>query len=243
MSETVRMWTEIVFDILYLATIWTLVVIMSYKLPRLSRMRFRLASIFRTAFFFLVLGDTGLLGSRIIAYAAGGLAYSPAFLGGSIHLAGLGNLSTSITVTIFYLCFLELWRRRYDRPFTVWYYVLISAAVVRFMVMMLPQNQWHIHIAPVGWGIFRNIFLTIQGLGVALLMWYDGRRTRDRLFLTFSALIFVSFLCMWPVVPFYPRFPLIGMMMIPKTVAYMAIAFIGYTSLFKHYTAEDDDVR
>jgi hypothetical protein len=158
MDETVRMWTEIVFDVFYLATIWTMVGIMSYKLRTLPQNRLRLAGVFRTAFFFLVLGDTGLLGSRIIAYAAGGLDYSPAFLGGSIHLAGLGNLSTSITVTIFYLCFLELWRRRYNHPFTVWYYVLAATAVVRFIVMMLPQNQWQIHIAPVGWGIFRNIF-------------------------------------------------------------------------------------
>jgi len=233
MSETVRMWTEIVFDLFYLSTIWTLVAIMSYQLPVLPRNMFRLAHVFRTAFFFLVLGDTGLLGSRIIAYAAGGLEYSPAFLGGSIHLAGLGNLSTSITVTIFYLCFLELWRRRYSRPFTFWYYVLITAAVVRYMVMLFPQNQWQIHIAPVGWGIFRNIFLTIQGLGVAFLILYDARRTHDRLFITFSTLIFVSFFCMWPVIPFYPRFPLIGMMMIPKTVAYMAIAFIGYKYFFR----------
>jgi hypothetical protein len=237
MSETVRMWTEIVFDVFYLATIWTLVGVMSYKLSGLSRSMFRLAQVFRAAFFFLVLGDTGLLGSRIIAYAAGGLEYSPAFLGGSIHLAGLGNLSTSITVTIFYLCFLELWRRRYDRPFTLWYYVLVSAAVVRFIVMLFPQNHWEFHIAPVGYGIFRNIFLTIQGLGVAFLILYDARRTNDRLFLTFSILIFVSFFCMWPVVPFYPRFPLIGMMMIPKTVAYMAIAFIGHKYFFADHQA------
>jgi hypothetical protein len=233
MSETVRMWTEIVFDVFYLATIWTLVGIMSYQLRRLPQNRVHLASVFLAAFFFLVLGDTGLLGSRIIAYAAGGLDYSPAFLGGSIHLAGLGNLSTSITVTIFYLCFLELWRRRYNHPFTVWYYVLAAAAVVRFIVMMPPQNQWQFHIAPVGWGIFRNIFLTIQGLGVAFLILHDARRKQDRLFVTFSTLIFVSFLCMWPVIPFYPRFPLIGMMMIPKTVAYMAIAFIGYKYFFQ----------
>ncbi len=237
MSETVRMWTEIVFDLFYLTTIWTLVVIMACKVPALPRHRLRLAGVFLAAFFFLVLGDTGLLGSRIIAYAAGGLDYRPAFLGGSIHLAGLGNLSTSITVTIFYLCFLELWRRRYNHPFTVWYYVLAATAVVRFIVMMLPQNQWQIHIAPVGWGIFRNIFLTIQGLGVAFLILHDARRAQDRLFLTFSILIFISFFCMWPVVPFYPRFPMIGMMMIPKTVAYMAIAIIGYNHFFKDDTA------
>jgi hypothetical protein len=235
MSETVRMWTEIVFDVFYLATIWALVGIMFYQLRTLPQNRLRLAIVFLAAFFFLVLGDTGLLGSRIIAYAAGGLDYSPAFLGGWVHLAGLGNLSTSVTVTIFYLCFLELWRRRYNHPFTVWYYVLAAAAVVRFIVMMPPQNQWQFHIAPVGWGIFRNVFLTIQGLGVAFLILHDARRTHDRLFFTFSMLIFVSFLCMWPVVPFYPRFPLIGMMMIPKTVAYMAIAFIGY----KHFFQDD----
>ena len=234
------MWTEIVFDLFYLSTIWTLVAIMTYKLPRLPREIYRLAHLFRTAFFFLVLGDTGLLGSRIIAYAAGGLAYSPAFLGGSIHLAGLGLLSTSITVTIFYLCFLEIWRRRYSKTFTAWYYILVAAAVVRFIVMIPPQNHWEYHIAPVGWSIFRNIFLTIQGLGVATLMWIDARKVNDRLFLIFSVLIVVSYVCMWPVIPLYHRIPWIGMMMLPKTVAYMVIAFIGYAYFFKdNKTAED----
>ena len=234
------MWTEIVFDLFYLSTIWTLVAIMTYRLPRLPRGIYRLAHLFRTAFFFLVLGDTGLLGSRIIAYAAGGLAYRPAFLGGSIHLAGLGLLSTSITVTIFYLCFLEIWRRRYSKPFTAWYYILVAAAVVRFIVMIPPQNHWEYHIAPVGWSIFRNIFLTIQGLGVATLMWIDARKVNDRLFLIFSVLIVVSYVCMWPVIPLYHRIPWIGMMMLPKTVAYMAIAFIGYAYFFKDNKTVDD---
>jgi hypothetical protein len=234
MNETVRMWTEIVFDLFYLSTTWTLVAVMTYKLPGVSREKYRLARVFLTAFFFLVLGDTGLLGSRIIAYAAGGLDYSPAFLGERIHLAGLGNLSTSITVTIFYVCFLELWRRRYDKPFTTVYYVLVAAAVVRFIVMMPPQNHWELHVAPAGWAIFRNIFLTIQGLGVAVLMWIDSRKADDRLFFAFSILIFVSYACMWPVIPLYHVMPMVGMMMIPKTIAYMAIAFMGYAYFFKN---------
>jgi hypothetical protein len=88
---------------------------------------------------------------------------------------------------------------------------------------------------PGGLGHISQYFLTIQGLGIAFLILHDARRAQDRLFLTFSILIFISFFCMWPVVPFYPRFPLIGMMMIPKTVAYMAIAFIGY----KHFFQDD----
>jgi hypothetical protein len=99
--------------------------------------------------------------------------------------------------------------------------------------MLFPQNHWESHIAPVGWGVFRNTFLTIQGLGVAFLMWFDARKAQDRLFLKFSALIFVSYSCMWPVILLYPWMPWIGMMMIPKTVAYMAIAFIGYAYFFK----------
>jgi hypothetical protein len=234
------MWTEIAFNIFYLTTIWALVAIMTYKLSVLPKENYRIAHLFRTAFFFLVLGDTGLLGSRIIAYAAGGLEYSPAFLGGTIHLAGLGILSTSITVTIFYVCFLEIWRRRYNKPFTTWYYILIGAAIIRYIVMMPPQNHWELHIAPVGWSIFRNIFLTIQGLGVAILMWVDARKAQDQVFLWFSILIMVSYFCMWAVIPFYERMPLIGMMMIPKTVAYMAIAFIGYAYFFNNDKSADE---
>jgi hypothetical protein len=64
-------------------------------------------------------------------------------------------------------------------------------------------------------------------------MWIDARKAQDRLFLWFSVLIIVSYFCMWAVIPFYERMPLIGMMMLPKTVAYMVIAFIGYAYFFK----------
>jgi len=233
MNETIRMWTEIVFNICYLSSIWTLVAIMTYTLPALPREHFRLAQLFRTAFFFLVLGDTGLLGSRIIAFAAGGLEYSPAFLGGSVHLAGLGNLSTAITVGIFYLYFLEIWRRRYAKPFTLWYYAVVAIAALRYLVMLFPQNHWESHIPPVDWAIFRNALLTIQGLGVAIPMFRDAGKAKDRLFLLLSSLIFVSYACMWTVIPLYHRLPWIGMMMIPKTIAYMAIAFIAHAHFFK----------
>jgi hypothetical protein len=226
-------WLEIGFASSYLVTIWTLVIVMTAKMSGLAKEKAPIAGLFRTAFFFLILGDTGLLVSRMVAFAMGGLEYSPAFLGGNIHLAGLGNLSTGITMTIFYVYVMEAWRRRFAKPLSGVYWAIIATVVIRFIFMSLPQNQWHSHVPPLDWSIYRNILVTIVGMGVALLIWRDAKKAGDRTFLWVAYMICVSYLCMWAFVVFYPAVPWIGVMMMVKTMAYIAIAFIAYGGLFK----------
>jgi hypothetical protein len=44
--------------------------------------------------------------------------------------------------------------------------------------------------------------------------------------------IVVSYVCYLPVIFFVQRAPTIGMLMIPKTLAYIAIAWVAYRDLF-----------
>ncbi len=226
-------WLEIGFANAYLLTVWILVVVMTVKVGGLSKENAPIARLMRTAFFFLILGDTGLLVSRMVAFAMGGLEYSPAFLGGNIHLAGLGNLSTGITMTIFYVYVMEAWRRRFAKPLSGVYWGIIAVVVIRFIFMSLPQNQWHSHVPPLDWSIYRNILVTVVGMGVAILIWRDAKKAGDRAFLWIAYMICVSYACMWAFVAFYPAIPWIGVMMMVKTLAYIAIAFIAYGALFK----------
>jgi hypothetical protein len=73
----------------------------------------------------------------------------------------------------------------------------------------------------------------VQGLGVAYLILRDARLAHDRTFEWIGAMILVSYACYLPVILFVQQVPAIGMLMIPKTMAYVAIGFLAYLDLYK----------
>ena len=73
----------------------------------------------------------------------------------------------------------------------------------------------------------------IQGLGVAYLILRDSRSAGDRPFTWIGIMILVSYAFYIPVILFVQQMPMIGMLMIPKTMAYVGIALIAYYSLFR----------
>lgn len=225
-------WLEIGFTFVYLTVIWSIVIVESIKMKELPAAHRSIASLFRTAFLFLIAGDSVLLLTRVIAFNMGSLEYSPFFLGGDVHLAGIGNLATGITMTIFYLYVLEAWRRRYGRGIGPVYWGVIAVTIARFIFMTFPQNQWGNHEPPLDWSMYRNIFITLSGLTVATLILIDSARRNDRAFKYIAYMIFVSYISMWIFVANYPAVPWIGIMMIVKTLAYMAVAVISYRAFF-----------
>ena len=98
MSEELRMYVEVGFNILYLIVVWTMTVIMSMNMEKVSKENRSIASLFRWAFVLLAVGDTGHVGFRVAAYVLGGLENNGL-------LVGIGALATAITVTFFmWLC-------------------------------------------------------------------------------------------------------------------------------------------
>jgi len=225
-------WMEIGFTFVYLTMIWSIIIVESVKMKELSADERGIASLFRTAFLFLIIGDSVLLLTRLVAFNMGSLAYSPSFLGGGVHLAGVGNLATGITMTIFYLYVLEAWRRRYGRQIGFVYWGVIAVTIARFIFMTFPQNQWWNHEPPLDWSMYRNIFITVSGLAVAALILRDASRKNDRAFTYIACMIFLSYISMWIFIVNYPAVPWIGVMMMVKTLAYMAVAVISYRALF-----------
>ena len=68
----------------------------------------------------------------------------------------------------------------------------------------------------------------IQGIGIAILLLKDAIQHNDKMVKWISAMIFVSYLCYTPVILFVQKVPMLGMLMMPKTLAYVAVAFIAY---------------
>ena len=73
----------------------------------------------------------------------------------------------------------------------------------------------------------------MQGLGVAYLILRDARQNQDRTFTWIGISILVSYACYLPVILFVQQAPLVGMLMIPKTLAYIAVAVLAYNGLWR----------
>ncbi|MGB7604461.1 MAG: hypothetical protein WBL93_03195 [Lutisporaceae bacterium] len=232
MSSIIRIWIEIVFDITYLLTIWVLAACMFKKVAGVRPKDLPVAQNMMLAFVLLALGDTGHVGFRILAYYMGSLEAKLNIFGVQLSLTGAGTLTTAITVTFFYVIILDAWRKRFDRKYGVFEYILIIAAIIRLILFISPGNQWNSVVPPFGWSVARNIPLMVQGLGVAFLILRDAFRHKDKTFKLIGTMILVSYSCYMPVIFLVQKVSWIGMLMIPKTIAYVAIAVVVYKELF-----------
>ncbi len=233
MSETMRMWVEGIFDAAYMVVIWCIIVTMIVRRAAVAPENRGTAKAVLWAFALLALGDTPHMTSRILACLTGTYATTFRILGFEVSTIGLGALSTSITFTLFYVFILIAWRARFGKPYGWFGYLLFVAAAVRLLMLLHPANQWNNALAPRDWSIYRNLPLFLQGIGVGYLIWRDAAKTKDRPFVSIAALIFFTYLCYIPVIFFYHTMPLLGMLMLPKTMAYVAIALVAYSCLYR----------
>lgn len=229
MAITPQAWMEIAFDLAYLVTIWSLVVVMVRRQRLLRPNERHLTKLIIAAFALLGLGDTGHVGLRVLAYRTGELQTDTT---NTLGLVGFGALATAITVTFFYMLMLFVWQARFAQPLGWTSVVLLGAATLRLIIMAFPENQWSNSIPPQPWSLYRNLPLIIQGLGVAALILRDARRQRDPTFFWIGTLILVSYAFYLPVILFVQLVPALGVLMIPKTLAYVAIAVIALKRLF-----------
>lgn len=233
MSETMRMWVEVSFNVAYLLAVWGLVAAMLWRGEQVAPADRPLARRVLWAFALLALGDTGHVGFRVLAYGLGGLDARLALLGGSVSLVGIGALATAITLTLFYAVLLDAWRLRFGHAWGPVALALLAAGALRLVIMAFPQNEWGQSTPPQPWSLYRNLPLIVQGLGLALLMLRDAQARGDRLFRRIGQLILVSYACYLPVVLWVQRAPMLGMLMIPKTLAYLAILVVAYRALYR----------
>ena len=211
---------ETLFDAIYLVSVITIGVLMI----RGSRgvRQFRLFGLMAVV---LGAGDAFHLVPRAYALCTTGLENYTALL-------GLGKWTTSVTMTVFYVLLYYVWRQRYRisgaRGLTAAVYCL---AALRIALCMLPQNRWLSADAPLSWGIYRNISFALLGLLVIVLFYRSAKEHRDRAFRWIWLTIVLSFGFYIPVVLWADAVPMIGMLMIPKTCAYVWTVLIGYSAM------------
>lgn len=147
---------------------------------------------------------------------------------------GLGKWITSVTMTVFYVLLYYVWRERYQikgkNSLTIAIYAL---AIIRIALCMMPQNDWLSANAPLSWGIYRNIPFAVLGLLMIVLFYKSAKENNDTSFQWMWLTIVLSFGFYIPVVLWADVIPMIGMLMIPKTCAYVWTVVIGYNAMKK----------
>lgn len=147
---------------------------------------------------------------------------------------GLGKWITSITMTVFYVILYHIWRERYQiKGRTGTTVAIYGLAALRIILCMMPQNDWLSADAPLSWGIYRNIPFALMGLLIIVLFYQSAKKSNDKSFRWMWLTIVLSFAFYIPVVMWVDVVPLIGMLMIPKTCAYVWTVLIGYQSMKK----------
>ena len=211
---------ETLFDIVYLSLVITIGILMI----RGSRGndQFRL---FGWMAVILGSGDAFHLVPRAVALCTTGLEnYTAALV--------VGKCVTSITMTIFYVLLYCVWRKRYQVTghggLTAAVYIL---AGLRIVLCLLPQNQWLRADAPLSWGIYRNIPFTLLGLVIIVLFYQAAKKPQAHAFRWMWLTIVLSFAFYIPVVLWSDTMPIIGMLMIPKTCAYVWAVLMGYFAM------------
>ena len=208
------------FDAVYLVTVITLGIIMILKSA--GRRQYWLFGIMAVV---LGLGDSFHLIPRALALCTTGLENYTVAL-------GAGKLITSVTMTVFYILLYYVWRNRYHitgkNGITAAVYLL---SVLRIVLCLCPQNGWLRPNPPLAWGIYRNIPFALFGLLIIILFFQEARRQHDTDFLFMLLTIVLSFWFYIPVVLWADVIPMIGMLMIPKTCAYVWTVLIGYRAM------------
>ncbi len=203
---------ESTFDILYLAFAVVSGCLILRRAKDRTEKRMGLAALI------LGCGDAFHLVPRVLNY----------FVSGDFTAAlGIGKLVTSVTMTVFYMLLYAIWLDRYrvseNRTLTG---VLWGLTGLRVALCLFPQNGWLQNGGDLTWAILRNIPFVLLGGAVCRL--YFDKRAEDPVFRFVWLYILLSFLFYIPVAVGAGAVPMLGMLMLPKTVCYilMIVTFL-----------------
>ena len=166
------------------------------------------------AILLLGLGDAFHLIPRMVALNADGLESHAEAL-------GTGKLITSVTMTFFYVVMYVFLIMREKKAPPMWLHILYGVLfLIRIVLVALPQNNW-IGESPYVWNVVRNIPFVMMGAVFIGLSFSYCRE--DRCFKWMWLLVIFSFVFYLITALGATFVPILGLMMLPKTVCYMVI--------------------
>ena len=146
---------------------------------------------------------------------------------------GIGLQVSSVTMTVFYIILLYIWKftfPQFKAPLILEAVIWISA-VIRIVICLFPQNNWCKDEGNMKLSVIRNAVFAVTGIGIIILYLISGNANGYHMTRMVAAII-ISFGCYLPVTLFSKTKPKVGLLMIPKTCAYMWIIAMGLQLLF-----------
>lgn len=236
---------EAVFDISYL--VFDLIAAIIFFIWANGRVLFDLYGILTLV---LCIGDAFHLVPRVVRTLQGTNPQIKRYLGRGLQIS-------SITMTVFYILLMYIWKETFPQfslvPAIV--YAVWISATIRIIICLLPQNDWtgensqkssaqqtsdtkQANGAPqasdtlrLRMSIMRNAVFVVTGLCAMWLYATSGAANGLEMQRMVWA-IAISFACYLPVTVLSRRYPLVGMLMIPKTCAYIWMIVMGLQLLF-----------
>ena len=203
-----KIYGETIFDITYLLI--TLII----GIYILTKRKDKLGKLMGSATLILGFGDAFHLIPRILDYFID-YDFNP-FL-------GLGKLITSITMTIFYIFMFYIYKNNYKIKYKFIEISIWILSLIRIILCLLPQNKWLTNNSSLTIGIIRNIPFII--IGILIIILYYKERNKDNYFKYIWIYVLLSFIFYIPVVLGASIIPILGMLMLPKTICYILIIF------------------
>jgi hypothetical protein len=228
-------WSTVVVSAIYLAVAWTLTVLMALALPRVSPQSRSALRWPLLAVFILALGDSFHTIPRMYRTFTGRpLPYLLNWFGREWDWIALGLVISSATMSLFYLFLFQYRQERRGIRWDIWSWAILGLLIVRLGILPCPLNGWEGHAAP-GWRVYRNIPFTLMGLMVIVALFRDRSEMagRDRRLMEAIAwCLVVSFATYWVTILGAEQYPVLGAMMLPKTIAYMVAIILLYRLAF-----------
>ncbi len=200
---------EAVFDLLYLAIAYTvglLLLCIPHTQPKVRLLAGIMALV-------LAVGDSFHLIPRIMTIIG------PSTLDHSRSL-GRGKQIASITMTLFYVMLWYVGLMTLPTPVAqVWTICIFALAGIRIILCLLPANGWLTANPSRSLAIWRNIPFILEGALVAAMFFVHRAQMHSMSWMWLA--IIISFACYLPVAFFADRKPMLGMLMLPKSVAYL----------------------
>lgn len=139
-------------------------------------------------------------------------------------------------MTIFYVLYYHYLEEATGKKSKTKKLLIYILAGLRIILVLLPQNNWGIAEESYMMAIYRNIPFAL--MGILLIIWSNKNKNLPAL-KHMDLLIFLSFLFYAPVVVFADKYPLVGALMMPKTVAYLLIVILGFKTYVKDFARKN----
>ncbi len=170
----------------------------------------------------LLLGDSFHLIPRIIENLKGRMERQAFYL-------GLGNIISSITMTIFYNLLMKVGdgMEYHYEAYNLWVeQAILWLTVIRIALLLFPQNKWFTPEGNRKWAVIRNVPFAMIGM-LTIIGYFrvisNASNYDPSMYIQIIAAVAFSFLTYLPVAVFGKENPKLGMLMIPKTVCYVWI--------------------